>query len=185
MSASTRRGTLRPHDAFDLIRLLARSQTDPRKATAELVQNSLDAGARRLVVTRMRERGAAILKVADDGEGVLPDLTREDALEHLARNIGHSRKHGLSLEERRGALGRYGIGILGFWAIGEELELRTRVHGGPVLALRLREDQAGYRILGSSLSTPTDDDDPLREPTCTEIVVRRIHDAALGALAGR
>lgn len=185
MTVATRRGTLRPHDPFDLIRHLARSQTDPRKAAAELVQNSLDAGARRLVVTRMRERAVTVLKIADDGEGVLPDLTRVDALEHLAKNIGHSRKHNLSLEERRGALGHYGIGILGFWAIGEELELRTRVQGGPVMALVLREDQPGYRIIESALTPPVDKDDPLREPTCTEIVVRRVHDAALGAIAGR
>jgi hypothetical protein len=34
---------LRPADPFDLIRWLARSQSDPRKAVAELVQNSIDA----------------------------------------------------------------------------------------------------------------------------------------------
>src|SRR5262249_38106220 len=112
-------------------------------------------------------------------------LTRVDALEHLARNIGHSRKHNLSLEERRGALGRYGIGILGFWAIGEELELRTRVQGGGVLALVLRADQSGYQIVPSQYSGPMDGDDPLREETCTELVVRQIHAAALQALAGR
>jgi hypothetical protein len=39
------RGKLRPHDPFELIRWLAFSQPDPRKALSELVQNSLDAGA--------------------------------------------------------------------------------------------------------------------------------------------
>ncbi|MBI3726260.1 ATP-binding protein [bacterium] len=185
MSSTARTGTLRARDSFDLIRLLARSQTDPRKATAELVQNSLDAGARRLVVTRARERGAVVLKIADDGEGVLPDLAREDALEYLARNIGHSRKHGLTLEERRGALGRYGIGLIGFWAIGEELELRTRVRDGRVLALVLREDEPGYKIVESAFSSATTDGDPLRAPTCTEVVVQRVHSACLSALAGR
>jgi hypothetical protein len=34
---------LQPADPFDLIRLLAQSQSDPRKAVAELVQNSIDA----------------------------------------------------------------------------------------------------------------------------------------------
>ncbi len=38
-------GRLRAADPFELIRWLARSQHDPRKALAELVQNSLDAGA--------------------------------------------------------------------------------------------------------------------------------------------
>jgi hypothetical protein len=34
---------LKPADPFDLIRCPARSQSDPRKAVAELVQNSVDA----------------------------------------------------------------------------------------------------------------------------------------------
>jgi hypothetical protein len=38
---------LKPADPFDLIRWLARSQSDPRKAVAELVENSLDANVRR------------------------------------------------------------------------------------------------------------------------------------------
>ena len=50
-------GKLRAADPFELIRWLARSQPDPRKALAELVQNSIDAGARRIEISRMRERG--------------------------------------------------------------------------------------------------------------------------------
>lgn len=69
--------------------------------------------------------------------------------------------------------------------MGEELELRTRVEGGPVVALFLREEKADYRIRGSSFSQASGEDDPLRSPTCTEVVVRGIHGAALGALAGR
>ena len=44
--ATQQRVRLRPENPFELIRLLARSQTDPRKAVAELAQNSLDANAR-------------------------------------------------------------------------------------------------------------------------------------------
>jgi hypothetical protein len=40
-------GKLRAADPFELIRWLARSQPDPRKALAELVQNSIDARATR------------------------------------------------------------------------------------------------------------------------------------------
>jgi DNA mismatch repair protein MutL len=69
---SVRRVRLRPQDPFDLIRLLARSQSDPRKAVAELVQNSLDAGARRVEITWFNERGLRALRIADDGAGVFP-----------------------------------------------------------------------------------------------------------------
>ena len=91
---------LRPADPFELIRWLARSQTDPRKAAAELVQNSLDAGAGRIEVARVRLRGRLALVVRDDGEGVLPDLERHEALKYLATHVGHSRKLGLSPAER-------------------------------------------------------------------------------------
>ena len=63
------RGRLRAHDPFELIRWLALSQPDPRKALAELVQNSLDAGARSIRVVRKREKGAACLRIVDDGTG--------------------------------------------------------------------------------------------------------------------
>src|SRR5690349_22612255 len=93
--------TLRPADPFDLIRWLAPSQSDPRKAVAELVQNSIDAQARHVLVERRRVRGAPALLVKDDGEGVLPSLSRDDALRYIASHIGSSRKRNLSAEQRR------------------------------------------------------------------------------------
>src|SRR3954451_10977821 len=91
---------LRPADPFDLIRWLARSKSDPRKAVAELVQNSLDANARRVAIERRRVRRAPALVIRDDGEGIVPELSREAALRAIATNIGHSRKRGLSPRER-------------------------------------------------------------------------------------
>jgi hypothetical protein len=99
-TATTTSLQLKPADPFEPIRWLARSQSDPRKAVAELVQNSLDAGARDVDVRRQRVRGAMCLLVRDDGEGVLPELAREDALKYLATNVGHSRKMGLTPAER-------------------------------------------------------------------------------------
>jgi signal transduction histidine kinase len=80
-----RTGRLRAADPFELIRWLARSQTDPRKALAELVQNSLDAQARTVTITRVRERGVTTLRVRDDGEGVIPELERSEALHRPRR----------------------------------------------------------------------------------------------------
>jgi hypothetical protein len=87
---------LKPADPFDLIRWLARSQSDPRKALAELVQNSIDANARRAVIERRRLRRGPALAIRDDGEGIIPERDREEALRTIATNIGHSRKRGLS-----------------------------------------------------------------------------------------
>src|SRR5262249_3499782 len=138
-----------------------------------------------VLVTRAREDGVPVLRIADDGEGVDPDApTREEALERLARNIGHSRKHKLTLEQRRGALGQYGIGLLGFWCLGEQLELVTRVRDSVPFALVLREDDPSYSIDEATLCF-LGEDDPLGEPTCTEVVIRQLHESTRGALTGR
>jgi hypothetical protein len=178
--ASGRSVTLKPADPFELVRLLARSQSDPRKAVAELVQNSLDAGARQVVIERLRQRGVLTLIVRDDGEGVLPDLDREAALDHIATNIGHSRKLGLNASERaaRVVAGKYGVGLLGFWAIGGQMELRSRVGGSELLALRMQEDSPQARIVRLPLRL----DAPA---TFTEVVIAPVHDVAQKALGGR
>lgn len=142
MAQSAKRVRLKPADSFDLIRLLARSQNDPRKAVAELVQNSLDAQARRVDVSWFTEQRTRALRVFDDGEGVFPDLPREEALKKIAQTIGHSHKKHLTPVERQRlmAVGKYGIGLLGFWAVGKFMEIRSRVNGGDAWCLRLEED---------------------------------------------
>jgi hypothetical protein len=174
------RGRLRPHDPFELIRWLALSQPDPRKALAELVQNSLDAGAATVRITRRRERGAPCLFVYDDGAGVIPEMQRPDALRYIATHIGHSRKRSLSPQERLTLMtqGQYGIGLLGFWSLGEMLEMRTAVAGQRPHRLVLYRDKPDYRI------------EPLRgrlalDESWTEVVVVGLHREAQAALVGR
>src|SRR5687767_11998532 len=69
---------LRPANPFDLIRLIAESQNDPRKAVAELVQNSLDAGARRITLTRASRKKEQVLSILDDGQGIFPGVERAE-----------------------------------------------------------------------------------------------------------
>ncbi len=171
---------LRPADPFDLIRWLARSQGDPRKAVAELVQNSLDAGAKKIRVSRRKLKGAHVLSVVDDGEGVIPELGREEALHYLATHIGHSRKMNLTPRQRaeRVVAGQYGVGLLGFWAVGHHLELRSRLKGGEVWVLRLTEDkeQASIDRIAPGLDAPD---------TYTEVVVFDLCAMAQRALPGK
>ncbi len=172
--SEAKRVALKPADPFDLIRLLARSQSDPRKAVAELVQNSLDAGARRIEITWANEAGVRSLRIHDDGRGVFPELEREDALRRIATTIGHSHKRALTPQERQRemALGKYGIGLLGFWSVGRHLEIRSRVAGSDALVLRLEEDRPSGEI-AKSRARRIDERD-----TSTEVLIRGVHDVA-------
>ena len=174
------KGRLRVHDPFELIRWLALSQPDPRKALAELVQNSLDAGARSVHVTRLQEKGVPCLKILDDGEGVIPEMDRPDALRYIATHIGHSRKQSLSPQQRLELMtqGQYGIGLLGFWSLGEMLEIRSSLRGHKPHRLILYRDRPRYVI------------EPLRdklafEERSTEVVVVGLHREAMSSLVAR
>ncbi|MGH9462155.1 MAG: ATP-binding protein [Vicinamibacteria bacterium] len=173
-------GRVRVHDPFELIRWLALSQPDPRKALAELVQNSLDAAARVIRVTRVRERGIPCLKILDDGEGIIPEMSRPEALRYIATHIGHSRKRSLSPQQRLELMtqGQYGIGLLGFWSLGERLEMRTYVPGQKPRRLILNRDRSQYVI------------EPIKgrlafEERFTEVVVVGLHREAMTMLVTR
>lgn len=165
---------LRPQNPFDLIRLLARSQSDPRKAVAELVQNSLDAEAQRIELTWLNEKGQRVLRIWDDGRGIFPALERDEALRRIATTIGHSHKRDLSPSERREQmiLGKYGIGLIGFWSVAKVMEIESRVGGGATLSLRLFEDEERAELHKVRASALAD------EPTYTEITLRGLHEAA-------
>ena len=174
------RGKVRAHDPFELIRWLAMSQPDPRKALAELVQNSLDAGARQIRVIRARVNRSPSIRIVDDGEGVIPELERAEALRYIATHIGHSRKRDLSPQQRMDLMtqGQYGIGLLGFWSIGEQLHIRSAVPGQKPMSLILRRDSPEFEIdlAGGRL--------PLEE-RWTEVFISDVHRDAVSNLGGR
>lgn len=171
---------LQPADAFDLIRWLARSQSDPRKAVAELIQNAIDANARTIAIERRRRGRRPVLVIRDDGEGIRPQEDRETALRYIATHIGRSHKRNLSARERHEQIvaGQYGIGLLGFWSIGRRMEIRSRVGGGAAWALRLIEDEPRADV---APAPPAIDDGE----TYTEIVISELHGAASRSLSGR
>ncbi|MFQ5504459.1 MAG: ATP-binding protein [Planctomycetota bacterium] len=169
---------LKPADSFDLIRLLARSQHDPRKAVCELVQNSMDAGAGRIDLTWFTEKGSRAIRLLDDGEGVFPELSRPDALRKIATTIGHSHKRSLTPAQRRQlmALGKYGIGLLGFWAVGRVMQIKSRVGGGETWCLTLREDSPDARLERARQKRLDD------EATFTQVTILGVHQAVVRQL---
>ena len=63
-------GRLRIGDDWNAIRIIALSQSNPLKAIAEFVENSIDAHARNVTITRGRDHGEHYLAIRDDGDGV-------------------------------------------------------------------------------------------------------------------
>jgi hypothetical protein len=172
-------GKVRPADPFELIKWLAHCQQDARKAVAELVQNSLDAGARRIDVVRRRDKGVLCLGIVDDGQGVIPELPRADALAHIATHIGHSRKRNLTLQQRRELMvqGQFGIGILGFWCLGAHFVMRSAVAGEEPWELHLRAEQPGYEVRPSRGHLPF--------ASGTEVAVRELRGSVAHLLSAR
>ena len=72
-SKNTDNGKLRIGDDWNAIRIIALSQSNPLKAIAEFVENSIDAHAKTITITRGREHRAHYLAIKDDGDGVPHD----------------------------------------------------------------------------------------------------------------
>ena len=143
-SAST--GTLRIGDQWNAITIIAHSQTHPLKAICELTENAIDAGGRRIRIIRRRQRGSVFLEVEDDGRGVAPDDQGDPDFERIATHLCDSMKRHLDPRGRKGVHGEFGIGLLSFWALGEELRMISAASGGRPGELHLVRGERQYAI---------------------------------------
>ena len=122
---SRRRGRLRIGDDWNAITIIALSQSSPLKAIAELVENSIDAKAHTVTITRGREHGRSFLAIRDDGEGVPRDGEGRPDFRYVATHICDSVKRRLKANGSAGLQGEFGIGLLSFWTVGEELTMTS------------------------------------------------------------
>ena len=88
-------GKLRIGDDWNAIRIIALSQSNPLKAIAEFVENSIDAHAKTIAITRGREHGGHYLTVKDDGDGVPRDPNGVPDFKYVATHICDSIKRRL------------------------------------------------------------------------------------------
>jgi hypothetical protein len=143
-SATT--GTLTIGDQWNAITIIAHSQTHPLKAICELTENAIDAGARSVRIIRRRRGGEAYLEFEDDGRGVAADAVGRPDFERIATHLCDSMKRRLVAEDRRGVHGEFGIGLLSFWSLGEELRMTSAGSDGRASELRLVRGRREYEI---------------------------------------
>ncbi len=124
-------------------------------AVAELVANSYDADATRIVV-RVRGRGDnQYIAVDDDGHG----MSRNDLAEKYLR-IGRNRRQqhpdGLSESGKRHVSGKKGLGKLALFGIGSVVEVETK-RAQAAVATRITLDWENLRSSGESVYRPQEE----------------------------
>ena len=111
-------GKLKIGDDWNAITIIALSQSNPLKAVAEFVENSIDARARHVTITRGRHKGEHYLRITDDGEGIPHDRSGAPNFKYVATHICDSVKRTLRERGAEGLQGEFGIGLLSFWTVG-------------------------------------------------------------------
>ena len=140
-------GKLRIGDDWNAINIIALSQSNPLKAVAEFVENSIDAHAKhdhdhsrtfsRPVVSqdRRRRRRCAARR-------------RRHAELQVCRHahLRFDQAADESPEAKRGIQGEFGIGLLSFWTVGESLTLVSAGSDGKAYEMRMAKGAPNYSV---------------------------------------
>jgi histidine kinase/DNA gyrase B/HSP90-like ATPase len=144
---SQARGKLRIGDDWNAITIIALSQSNPLKAIAELVENSIDARATIVTITRGREGGRHFLAIRDDGAGVPRDGEGRPDFRYVATHICDSIKRRLKAEGAAGLQGEFGIGLLSFWTVGDELTMTSTGADQRAYQMVMRKGDPSYAVM--------------------------------------
>jgi hypothetical protein len=140
------RGKLKIGDDWNAITIIALSQSSPLKAIAELVENSIDAQAQTVTITRGREHGRHFLAIRDDGEGVPRDNEGRPDFRYVATHICDSVKRRLKVDGAAGLQGEFGIGLLSFWTVGDELTMTSCAADQRAYQMVMRRGDPSYAV---------------------------------------
>jgi Histidine kinase-, DNA gyrase B-, and HSP90-like ATPase len=143
---SSRRGKLRIGNDWNAITIIALSQSNPLKAIAELVENSIDARATNITIIRGRSEGRHFLEVRDNGQGIPRDEEGRPDFRYVATHICDSVKRRLKVEGAAGLQGEFGIGLLSFWTLGEELALTSTGADDRAWQMIMRKGDPSYAV---------------------------------------
>jgi hypothetical protein len=141
------RGKLRIGDDWNAIRIIALSQSNPLKAIAEFVENSIDAHAKTVTITRGRDSRGHYLSIKDDGDGVPRDEEGRPNFKYVATHICDSIKRRLKAEGTGSGLqGEFGIGLLSFWTVGDQLTMTSSGSDERSYQMTMSKGDSGYTV---------------------------------------
>jgi hypothetical protein len=132
-------GKLKIGDDWNAITIIALSQSNPLKAIAEFVENSIDARAKSITLIRGKSKGEYYLKIIDDGQGI-------GDFKYVATHIGDSIKRKMKKQGAQGLQGEFGIGLLSFWTVGENLYLTSTSENGSY-KMTMQKNKSTYNIV--------------------------------------
>ncbi len=146
-AAKQTKGKLRIGDDWNAITIIALSQSNPLKAVAEFVENSIDAGATEIGIIRGREKNEPYLRICDNGRGIPKDDQGLPNFKYVATHICDSIKRQLKANgSGRGLQGEFGIGLLSFWTVGETLLMRSPSDDGKSYEMRMAKGDPNYTV---------------------------------------
>jgi hypothetical protein len=140
-----KRGKLKIGNQWNAIRIIALSQANPFKSIAELVENSIDANAGSVTIVRGKSRGSYYIKIIDDGDGIPHNIEGKPDFAYVATHICDSLKQRLKEHERIGVHGQFGIGLLGFWSLGERLKIISKGEDGLLYEMQMERGSPDFR----------------------------------------
>ena len=147
-------GKLRIADHWNAISIIASSQANPLKAVAEFVENSIDARAGHIFITRGKKKGEFYLKVSDDGEGIPRDEQGLPDFRYVATHICDSLKRRLKADEAEGIQGEFGIGLLSFWTVGQNLNITSCGEDGNTYEMTMAKNSPDFNVRKKRISVP-------------------------------
>jgi len=149
-----RTGKLRIADHWNAISIIAKSQANPLKAVAEFVENSIDAGAKQIVIVRGKKKGEFYLKISDNGEGIPKDKQGLPDFRRVATHICDSIKRQFKSERADGIQGEFGIGLLSFWTVGHNLSMTSCSADGKTYEMTMAKDSPDFTVTKKRVLLP-------------------------------